>query len=223
MATAAKRTKSILVQTTTHVRQLMSGEGTGHDWWHVQRVVNNARAIQKQEGGDKFIIELTALLHDIGDWKFHGGDTTVGPRMAREWLTSLDVDTETTDHVAYIIEHMSFRGGTNQHKLKTLEGQIVQDADRLDALGAIGIARAFAYGGANGRPLHDPDQPQATPHQTFEQYQNFKASSINHFYEKLLHVRDRLNTKTAKAMAEHRHKYLEDYLEEFYAEWDGKL
>jgi uncharacterized protein len=213
----------IIDQTEQYVRQKMEGEGTGHDWWHVSRVRIVALNIAEKEGGDRFIIELAALLHDIADWKFHDGDSTIGPKQARSWLQQLDVTPEIVDQVAYIVEHISFKGGTNQHKMTTLEGKIVQDADRLDAMGAIGIARTFAFGGAAGRPLYDPDIPKID----YESFESFKDQlqhnhTINHFYEKLLLLKDKMNTKTAKTMAQQRHEFMEAWLEQFYAEWKGE-
>lgn len=216
--------KATLQRTEAFVKEKMAGESTGHDWWHVARVVNNAKAIAAKEGGDLFVIELAALLHDIADWKFHDGDFSIGPRVTREWLSKLKVDDKIIEQVAYIVEHISFKGGTNVHKMKTLEGKIVQDADRLDALGAIGIARVFSFGGAQLRPIYDPNLTPVTEFKTFDEYKEAtrNSSSINHFYEKLLKVRDFMNTKTGKKIAETRHKFMEKYLEQFYAEWEGK-
>lgn len=215
--------KKVLEETREYVRAKMEGEGSGHDWWHIVRVVENAKTIAAKEGGDLFIVELAALLHDIADWKFNSGDSTVGARVSREWLSKLSVDEEIIEQVAYIVEHISFKGGTNKHKMKTLEGKIVQDADRLDALGAIGIARVFAFGGAHGRQIYVPGMKP-------RQYDSVEAvqkalhdnHGINHFYEKLLQLKDKMNTKTGKQMAENRHKFMENYLEQFYAEWEGK-
>ncbi|HEY1063891.1 MAG TPA: HD domain-containing protein, partial [Candidatus Saccharimonadales bacterium] len=162
-------------------------------------------------------------LHDIADWKFHDGDTEIGPRRTTEWLTKLGVEQPIVERVAYIVRHISYRGGTNQHVMETLEGKIVQDADRLDALGAIGIARTFAFGGAHGRSMYEPDQGP----QSFDSFQEFKknmktGTTINHFYEKLLLLKDGMHTDTAKQIARARHAYMETFLDEFYAEWDGK-
>lgn len=214
---------AVLQKTQEFVKGKLAGEGSGHDWWHVVRVVNNAKAIAKVEHGDLFIIELGALLHDIADWKFHDGDTTVGPKIAREWLSDLEVDKAVIEKVVEIVEHISYRGGTNRHVMQTLEGKIVQDADRLDALGAIGIARTFAFGGYAGREFYNPDKAP----RDYKDFKDFQSSikentTINHFYEKLLLVKDKMNTKTGRAMAEHRHEFMEHFLEEFYAEWDGK-
>lgn len=208
-------------KTAAHVRSLFEGEGTGHDWWHVERVWKNALYIAKGEGGDLFVVELAALLHDIADWKFHGGDESVGPQKARAWLESLAVDGATIAHVCEIIADISFKGAGETKRMPTLEGMIVQDADRLDALGAIGIARAFAYGGHKGNPLHNPgEQPQH--HETFEQYKKGRGSTVNHFYEKLLLLKNMMNTETAREMAAERHRYMEEYLRQFFLEWDAR-
>lgn len=203
------------------MQQLLSGEGSGHDWWHILRVWNNAKTIAAREQADLFIVELAALLHDIGDHKFHNGDETVGPRMARAWLEQQAVPEETIVHVCSIIQQLSFKGaGTSSH-MPTLEGQIVQDADRLDAIGAIGIARTFAYGGHKNREIHNPTiAPEL--HTSFAQYKSSTAPTINHFYEKLLLLKDRMHTETAKEMAAGRHAHMEAYLEQFFAEWQGE-
>jgi len=213
----------VIAKTAAFVKAKFSGEGSGHDWWHMYRVWQLAKHIGKAEKADMFEVELGALLHDIADWKFHDGDTEVGPRVAREWLESLGVDEPIIERTTYIVRHISFKGGTNKHVMETLPGKIVQDADRLDAIGAIGIARVFAFGGSHGRAMYDPGiSPKDM--KTFEEYKNSVKdnTSINHFYEKLLLLKDRLHTKTAQQIAEHRHKVLEDFLQEFYAEWEGK-
>ena len=215
--------KKVLEKTEAFAREKLAGDGSGHDWWHVVRVVNNAKAIAQKEGGDLFVVELGALLHDIADWKFHDGDTTVGPKVTREWLASLDVDSAIIEQVAYIVAHISFRGGTNKHIMKTLEGKIVQDADRLDAVGAIGIARAFAFGGAANREMYNPEVS-PKDYNSFASFRNAITdnTTINHFYEKLLLLKDKMNTKTGKELATERHEFMEQYLERFYAEWEGK-
>ena len=211
----------IITRTSEHVRKLLEGEGTGHDWWHVRRVWNNALAIGRAEQADLFVVQLAALLHDIGDWKFHNGDESVGPRMAREWLESLGVDEATTAHVCEIIEGLSFKGSGTPSMMKTLEGKVTQDADRLDAIGAIGIARAFAYGGFKQRDLHNPSlMPKR--HASFEEYKKSTGPTINHFYEKLLLLKDLMNTPTARRMAEERHRFMEEYVKRFLDEWDGR-
>jgi len=210
----------IILQTADRVQDLLSGEGTGHDWFHIERVRRTALAIARDEAADPFIVELAALLHDVADWKFAGGDHEAGPRQARAWLESLDVSAAAIDHVCGIIAGLSFKGAGVPTVMATLAGRCVQDADRLDALGAIGIARAFAYGGHKGQELYDPAVP-PTPHDSFEAYKKGSASTINHFYEKLLLLQDRMNTATGKRLAAARHQVMEQFLEQFFAEWDG--
>jgi len=196
------------------------GEGSGHDWWHVYRVWKNAIHIGKQESVDIFVVELAALLHDVADWKFHNGNDEIGPQVAKEWLESLGVSVDTVSHVCQIIKDISFKGAGVVTAMKTTEGMVVQDADRLDALGAIGIARTFAYGGSKNREMYNPDiNPEM--HTSFEQYKNSQGTSINHFYEKLLLLKELMNTATAKQIAEKRHAVMEDYLAQFYREWEG--
>jgi len=215
-------TKSEVVEKTReYIKKLMSGEGTGHDWFHIERVVKNAKLIAKKEGGDLFIIELAALLHDIADWKFNDGDTTIGAKKTKEWLEALKVDDDEVQKITEIVEHISYKGGTNTHKMGTIEGKIVQDADRLDAVGAMGIARVFAYGGSTGRDIHNPNVKSKLL-KSFEAYKKRKQTSINHFYEKLLLLKDKMNTKEGKKLAQKRHDFMEMYLEQFYDEWEGK-
>lgn len=212
---------SILARTADHVRDLFSDEGTGHDWWHIDRVRNTALAIGRRERADLFVVELAALLHDIADWKFHDGNEAVGPQRARQWLESLAVGRATIDHVCQIIGQLSFKGAGVDTPMSSLEGQVVQDADRLDAIGAIGIARAFAYGGHKGQPLYNPD---AAPklHASFAEYKQGSASTINHFHEKLLLLKDRLNTPAGRELADARHAYMEAFLEQFDDEWHAR-
>lgn len=211
----------IIRKTEDHVRQLLSGESTGHDWWHIQRVWKNAIHIGEEERADMFVVELAALLHDVADWKFHGGDEKAGSRVAREWLVSLGVDEITTAHVCGIVDDISFKGAGVRTAMKTNEGMVVQDADRLDALGAIGIARAFAYGGHKGREIYNPDIPPIL-HKSFQEYKSANGTTINHFREKLVLLKDLMNTRTGRAMAEERHNYLLNFLEQFQLEWEGK-
>jgi uncharacterized protein len=200
--------------------QLTNAEG-GHDWFHIERVYKNSLLISKNENVDVFIVQLGALLHDIADSKFHNGDETVGPKVAREFLFNINVDSKAIEHVIKIIENISFKGGNEIQKFKSPELDVVQDADRLDALGAIGIARTFNYGGFKNRALFNPDiKPNLN--MSKEEYKASSAPTINHFYEKLLLLKDKMNTKTGKRIAEKRHKFMELYLEQFYAEWDGK-
>ena len=213
--------EQIIYQTAEHIKSKLMGEGSGHDWWHVYRVWKNAIHIGRQEQADMFIIELAALLHDIADWKFHDGNEDIGPQLAREWMESLAVEENAIAHVCQIIRDISFKGAEVKTTMKTLEGCIVQDADRLDALGAIGIARTFAYGGSKGREMYNPDiKPEK--HHSSEQYKNSQGTSINHFYEKLLLLKDLLNTATAKKIAEKRHIVMEQFLQQFFREWDGE-
>ncbi len=216
-----EKQQEIIRRTEDFVRETLKADSTGHDWWHINRVRNVAVKLAQLEGADPFIVELAALLHDIADWKFNGGDITAGATKSREWLNSLGVDEATQARVAQIILTVSFKGAGVKNEIDSLEGQVVQDADRLDALGAIGIARTFAYGGHFNRVMYDPDE-KPVQHATFEQYKSSKGTTINHFYEKLLLLKDRLNTKAAKEFAEHRHKFVEDFLQEFYDEWEGR-
>lgn len=212
---------TILEKTRTHLKELFTGEGSGHDWWHIWRVRNTALQICQQEGGDPFIVELAALLHDIADWKFANGDDTVGPRVAKEWLETVGADTETVTHICEIIAGLSYKGSGVDTTMKTIEGKITQDADRLDAIGAIGIARAFAYGGHANREMYNPGIS-PMQHQSFTDYKTKQTTTLNHFYEKLLLLKDRMQTETGKRLAQARHQYMEAFLEQFYAEWDGK-
>ena len=210
----------LIDRTANHIKTVLSGDGTGHDWWHVYRVWKMAQRIGHAEQADPLIVELAALLHDIADWKLQDGDSSVGPKRAKEWLDSLGLDSSIVDHVGQIIANISFKGAAVEQPPLSLEGKVVQDADRLDAMGAIGIARAFAYGGAKGRAIYDPAVPPAE-HRTAEAYLKSGGHTINHFYEKLLLLKDRMNTATGRAVAETRHAVMEDYLRQFYEEWEG--
>ena len=212
----------IIIQTTEYIKTRLMGEGSGHDWWHVCRVWKNAIHIGKQESVDLFVVELAALLHDVADWKFHDGNVEIGPQVAKEWLERLGVTEEIVSHVCQIIKDISFKGAGVVTAMKTSEGMVVQDADRLDALGAIGIARTFAYGGSKNREMYNPDM-KPEMHASFEQYKNSQGTSINHFYEKLLLLKELMNTATAKHIAEKRHAAMEDYLQQFFHEWEGKV
>lgn len=217
-----KLTESEIIQVTKDfVRKKLSGESSGHDWWHIVRVWNNAKFIGKSEKADLFVVELAALLHDIADWKFHGRDETAGAKVAKEWLEKLRVDPAVINHVYEIIATSSFKGAKVKFKMKSLEGRVVQDADRLDAIGAIGIGRTFAYGGHTGREMYNPNIKPIL-HETADQYKNNVSNTINHFYEKLLLLKDLMNTKTAKKIALERHKFMEEFLKRFYKEWEGK-
>jgi len=199
--------------------ELEEGE-KGHDWWHIQRVWHTARSIAASEPSNRFVVELAALLHDIADSKFHGGDEEIGPRKAESFLKSMNVQPSVIEHVVNIIRHISFKGGNHLPAFNSPELQVVQDADRLDALGAIGIARAFHYGGYKNRLLYHPDiKPNMA--MTKEEYKKSNAPTINHFYEKLLLLKDRMNTPTGKSLAERRHKFMEQFLAEFQNEWNA--
>ena len=208
-------------QTEDFVRQALPVDATGHDWQHVFRVRRNAVAIARAEQADLLVVELAALLHDIADHKFHQGNEHAGHQAARQWLEKLEVPEPIIEQVCQIIARLSFKGADVVQEPLSLAGQIVQDADRLDALGAIGIARAFAYGGYKDRPMFDPEVPPER-HATFEAYKKSAGPTLNHFYEKLFKVRKQLNTKTAKSIALKREKFMKAFLKEFYAEWDGK-
>lgn len=213
--------KQIINKTAKYIEKKLKGEGSGHDWWHIYRVWMLAKEVGKKEKGDLFLIELASLLHDIADWKFTGGDDSIGPKLASEWLNKLKVDNSIVEEVANIIKDMSFKGVEVKTPMKSLEGRVVQDADRLDAIGAIGIARTFAYGGHTGREIYNPDiKPKM--HKSFKAYKNNNSPTVNHFYEKLLLLKDLMNTETAKKFAISRHRFMEVYLKEFYSEWEGK-
>ena len=200
-------------------KQLENAEG-GHDWFHIERVYKNALLIAQEEKCDLQIVQLGALLHDIADSKFHNGDESIGPKIAREFLESQQLDSEKISNVIAIIENISFKGGNFEKKFSSIELNIVQDADRLDAIGAIGIARAFNYGGFKNRALYDPKIAPKLKMST-EEYKKSQAPTLNHFYEKLLLLKDKMNTTTAKKIAEERHRFMESFLAQFYAEWDG--
>ncbi|TXI66920.1 MAG: HD domain-containing protein [Flavobacterium sp.] len=201
--------------------QLAHAEG-GHDWFHIERVYKNALLIAEEEECDVTVVKLGALLHDIADSKFHGGDETVGPKTARTFLESQNVSEDIILHVIAIIENISFKGGNFEKKFNSKELEIVQDADRLDALGAIGIARTFNYGGFKNRPLYNPNiQPNLN--MSKEEYKNSESPTLNHFYEKLLLLKDKMNTETGKKIAQKRHDFMVTFLSQFYAEWDGEV
>ncbi|HET9850533.1 MAG TPA: HD domain-containing protein [Candidatus Saccharimonadales bacterium] len=215
--------KQIIAKTKDYVEQKFASDSSGHDWWHIYRVWRLAKHIAAQEkSADLFIVELAALLHDIADWKFADGDLETGPKAARAWLASLEVNEKVITAVEDIIRNVSFKGANVKSDLKTIEGQIVHDADKLDAIGAIGIARCFAFGGSVGNKMYDPAQKPVL-HSSFDEYKKMGSSSITHFYEKLLLLKDRMFTETGRQMAVSRHEFMEKYLEEFYGEWDGKI
>ncbi|POS03050.1 uncharacterized protein Q361_101151 [Flavobacterium croceum DSM 17960] len=201
-------------------KELKYAEG-GHDWYHIERVYKNALLIAREEKCNITVVKLAALLHDIADSKFHDGDETIGPKKAREFLASLSIASEDVEHVVQIIENISFKGGNFEKPFNSIELQIVQDADRLDAIGAIGIARTFNYGGYKNRSIYNPEiAPKIN--MTKEEYKKSEAPTINHFYEKLLLLKDKMNTETGKKLAKNRHVFMERFLAQFYAEWDGE-
>ncbi len=212
----------IIEKTIIFVRNTLKDAEGGHDWFHTERVFKNAVLIAKDENVDPLVIALGALLHDIADSKFHNGDETIGPKVAREFLQRFEVKKNVIDHVILIIENISFKGGNIKQKFTSPELDIIQDADRLDAIGAIGIARCFNYGGFKDRALYNPDIPPQLD-MTKEAYKKSTAPTINHFYEKLLLLKDRMNTKTGKKLAQQRHTFMEQFLDRFYKEWEGEL
>jgi len=212
--------KEIIQNTIVFVKETLKNAEGGHDWFHIERVYKNALLIADQENVDLFTVQLAALLHDIADSKFHNGDETLGPKIAKEFLRKENVPEEIIKHIVSIIENISFKGGNFKNTFDSKELKVVQDADRLDAIGAIGIARCFNYGGFKERPMYDPEK---TPdlHMTKEEYKNSSAPSINHFYEKLLLLKDKMNTKTGHQIATDRHLFMEQFLNQFYREWEG--
>ena len=211
----------LIGKTIVFVKAKLANAEAGHDWFHVERVYRNAILISKNEVCNTAIVQLGALLHDIADSKFHDGDETVGPKMAREFLESQEVDEATIAHVINIIENISFKGGNFEKSFSSKELDIVQDADRLDAIGAIGIARMFNYGGFKNRVIYDPKIAPKNK-MTKEEYKKNNSPTINHFYEKLFLLKDKMNTKTGKEIAKERHRYMEGFLSQFYAEWEGE-
>ncbi|GAK91916.1 HD domain protein [Nonlabens ulvanivorans] len=214
--------QQIILNTINFVKEQLHNAEGGHDWFHIERVWKNAKLIAaREENADLFIIELGALLHDIADSKFHDGDDTIGPQVARKFLEEQNLSEDIILHVENIIKYISFKGGHQEQKFKSKELDIIQDADRLDALGAIGIARTFNYGGFKNRTIYNPDiKPDLN--MTVEQYKKSTAPTLNHFYEKLLLLKDRMNTSTGKQLAQERHQYMEGFLNQFYAEWNGE-
>ncbi len=212
--------EEIIQNTITFVKNELKDAEGGHDWFHIERVYKNALLISESEEVDKMVVSLGALLHDIADSKFHNGDETIGPKKARRFLKTQNISEEKIEHVVKIIENISFKGGNKTQEFHSKELNVVQDADRLDALGAIGIARTFNYGGFKNRKLYDPEiKPnlEMTP----SEYKASNAPTINHFYEKLFLLKDKMNTETARKIAEERHLFMETFLQQFYAEWNG--
>ncbi|OLO40461.1 phosphohydrolase [Alkalihalophilus pseudofirmus] len=206
-------------QTENYVHNELTGEASGHDWWHIYRVTKLAKKMAVVEGADLFICEMAALLHDIADEKLNESEE-VGLKKVEDWLNKINVEEQDITHIMEIIASMSFKGG-GQPPVRTLEGKVVQDADRLDALGAIGIARTFTFGGAKGNIIYDPS---VKPREGMskEEYQKRDNTAVNHFYEKLLKLKDLMNTSYGKQLAEARHHFMEQFLDHFYKEWEGE-
>ncbi|RXT04893.1 HD domain-containing protein [Ammoniphilus sp. CFH 90114] len=211
--------EKILQAAVSFARQELEKDASGHDWWHIYRVAQTSKTIAKEERADLFICELAAWLHDIADEKITGNEQA-GLEKVKTWMQDQEVDEPTIEHVMDIISSMSFKGG-GKPPMRSIEGQVVQDADRLDAIGAVGIARVFAYSGAKARLIHDPEN-RPRENMTSEEYRQGKSTGINHFYEKLLKLKDLMNTDYAKKLAEERHQFMVSYLEQFYSEWEGK-
>ncbi len=216
--------KEYISRTIEFVKRRLDGAEAGHDWYHIDRVYRNALRIAKTEKADEFVVSLGALLHDIADSKFHDGNEKIGPQIARDFLKSMQLQPLVIERVVDIVENISFKNSLDTKRLvgKTPELMIVQDADRLDAIGAIGIARAFNYGGYKNRPFYDPD---LSPNlkMSKEEYKRSHSPTINHFYEKLLLLKDRMNTETGKAMANQRHQYMLDFLDQFFSEFNTEF
>lgn len=220
--------KQIIEKAVEYVKSELEGVDAGHDWWHIYRVWQLSKNIAQHENVDMFVVELGALLHDVGEPKFHNGDETIGEKRVREFLSSVDVSKEITEHVVNILNNISYKktfekneDGTPKKRFKSPELDVVQDADRLDSMGAIGVARTFTYGGFNDQEMYNPNLP-ADLNLSKEEYKKGGRPTINHFYEKLLLLKDMMNTETGKRMAEQRHEFMEMFLKQFYEEWDGK-
>jgi len=213
--------QKIIKKTADFAKDFLKNAEGSHDWWHVVRVRQMAERIATKEKANQFIVAVASMLHDVADYKLHNGSDEKGLKFVEDYLKGLEISKKDLEHVLAIIAKLSFRKSLDGEGVSTLEGRIVQDADRLDAIGAIGIARTFSFGGANGRSLYDPeDKPNLNMNQL--EYRVQKNHAINHFYEKILLLKDEINTNTAKEIAEHRHSFVEDYLEEFMAEWEGR-
>ncbi|MCF1190233.1 HD domain-containing protein [Mangrovimonas sp. AS39] len=214
--------QELIKKTKAFVKQELQHAEGGHDWFHIERVYKNSLLIAKTENVNHLIVALSALLHDIADSKFHDGDESIGPEKAENFLRTLHLDQTYIDHIVQIIKNISFKGGNFKPDFHSAELEVVQDADRLDAIGAIGIARTFNYGGFKNRKIYDPEvKPQLN--MTKEAYKKSEAPTINHFYEKLLLLKDRMNTETGKKLAQKRHDFMVDYLNQFYSEWNGTV
>jgi uncharacterized protein len=211
--------KEIIEKTRNFVQKTLENAEAGHDFWHILRVLKSATQIAEKEECDMYIVQLGALLHDIADSKFHNGDETIGPKVAKDFLTKEGVDAQTIAHIVKIIENISFKNTFSGQKFTSKELEIIQDADRLDAIGAIGIARAFIYGGHKNNLMYDPDFV-INENMTKEEYKKGSTATINHFYEKLLKLKDLMNTEAGKALAEDRHNFMLSFLDQFYKEWE---
>jgi uncharacterized protein len=211
--------QQIIEKTIVYVQEMLADDKTGHDWWHIQRVWQTALYIGQQEGADLFTVQIAALLHDIADWKFHNGDEWASAKSAKTWLLKHHVSEPLCEQISEIVYQVTFKGAGVKTHMSCLAGKVVQDADRLDAIGAIGIARAFTYGGCKQRSLYDPEIAPIL-HSSFEDYKKSQSTTINHFYEKMLLLKDLMNTATGKKLAEQRHLFIEQYLEQFFKEWN---
>lgn len=210
--------KQMIEKTKDYVKNNMNNEEPGHDWWHVYRVWKMAKRIGREEKADTFVVEMAALLHDIADWKFHG--VGAGAKKTRMWLESLGVEKNDADHIVEIIESIDFKGSAETQKMRTIEGKVVYDADKLDAIGAIGVARCFTFTGYKKRAIFNPKiKPKRK--MKFREYKKSESPAINHFYEKLLLLKERMYTRTGKKLAEGRNKFMQQYLEQFFKEWNG--
>jgi uncharacterized protein len=217
-----RKKQQVIFNTLKYVESTLEGEPTGHDWWHSYRVWKMAKRIAAKEHADTYVVQLAAILHDIADYKLHGGDEEIGPRTARKWLESQGVDEGVTSKVCFIVRNMNYQGALGKSIPLPIEGMVVRDADWLDAIGAIGVARTFAYGGFHKRPMYDP-KIRPVMHRSAEEYKKGGLTTINHFYEKLLLLREKMSTKTGKQIAFKRERFMREYLARFFAEWDGKL
>lgn len=214
--------QNIIVAATAFIKSRLERAEGGHDWFHIERVLRLAERIAQEEAADTYVVMLSALLHDVADAKFHEGDEDIGPKTAKDFLKSLKVEPSVIERVAFVVRYISFKGGHNRPPYRSPELDIVQDADRLDAIGALGIARCFNYGGFKNRPLYDPSiLPDLQMDK--ETYKKGASPSLNHFYEKLLLLKDQMNTKTGRILAEERHRFLEIYLDRFLKEWRGEV
>ncbi len=215
--------KRIITSTINFVKETLEGAEGGHDWFHIERVYKNALLIAQGEEVDIFVVELGSLLHDIADAKFYDGDESIGPKKAADFLRGQQVPESVILHIENIIRYVSFKTSLEadkKDKFDSIELKVIQDADRLDAIGAIGIARTFNYGGFKNRTMYDPAIKPLID-QDKETYKNSKAPTINHFYEKLLLLKDKMNTVTGRKLAEKRHQFMQQYLDQFYDEWNG--